>query len=300
MSEPVDLKYLRLRYAGKCRHCRAELGQGASAFYDQTAKQVVCPACAGDPAKESDPVANVPASAPSEPGATGSPKIAETGLAAVQSGTAGASARREFGRRVAKREQRMRERHPNLGGMILALSSAPQSTTAWQRGTKGEELLGKRLDELTEYGVRLLHDRRIPGTRANIDHIAISSAGVFVVDAKRYKGRPSLRIEGGILRPRIETLMVGTRKSNPLVAGMTEQVARVTAVLAAGFADVTVTGMLAFIEADWPLLGGDFTTQGVKVLWPKKATEHILKLGSLAGERITELHRVLAIAFPPA
>lgn len=85
---------------------------------------------------------------------------------------------------------------------------------------KGEELLGERLDELAERGARLLHDRRIPGTRANIDHIAISAAGVFVLDAKRYKGGPTLRIERSILRPRIETLMVGTRKCNPLIEAM--------------------------------------------------------------------------------
>jgi hypothetical protein len=52
----------------------------------------------------------------------------------VSPGTAGASARREFERRVVKREQRIRERHPELGGLFLALSDDPQSTTAWQRG----------------------------------------------------------------------------------------------------------------------------------------------------------------------
>lgn len=302
MSEPTELKRLRLRYAGKCRDCGAELAQGAPALYDKAAKQVVCLACADDPAEPSRPVANAPAPTASEPDATPEviPEAEETALDAVQSGTAGASARREFERRVAKREQRIRERHPRLGGLILALSDDPQSTTAWQRGAKGEELLGKRLDELTDRGVRLLHDRRIPGTRANIDHIAISAAGVFVLDAKRYKGRPNLRIGGGILRPRTETLMVGTRKCNPLVEGMTEQVGLVTAVLAAGSAEVPVTGMLVFIEADWPLFGGDFVTRGVKVLWPKKATEHILKPGPMSAERVNAVHRELTAAFPLA
>ncbi len=35
----------------------------------------------------------------------------------------------------------------------------------------------------------MLHDRRIPGSRANIDHIAIATSGVWVIDAKRYKGK---------------------------------------------------------------------------------------------------------------
>ena len=35
----------------------------------------------------------------------------------------------------------------------------------------------------------MLHDRRIPGTRANIDHIAVASSAVWVIDAKRYNGK---------------------------------------------------------------------------------------------------------------
>jgi hypothetical protein len=41
--------------------------------------------------------------------------------------------------------------------------------------------------------LRVLHDRRIPGTQANIDHIAITSTGIYVIDAKRHVGkRPTL------------------------------------------------------------------------------------------------------------
>ena len=36
--------------------------------------------------------------------------------------------------------------------------------------------------------IAVLHDRRIPGSKANIDHIAITAAGIWVIDAKRYKG----------------------------------------------------------------------------------------------------------------
>lgn len=313
MSEPADLKRLRLRYAGTCRECGAELAQGAVAFYDRAAKQVVCLACADGQASTSlSPAGALAAGFVPDTNATPEP-VAEAGAnvdakplpqapapEVVESGTAGASARREFERRSAKREQRIRQRHPKLGGLILALSDDPQSTTAWQRGAKGEELLGKRLDELAEHGVRLLHDRRIPDTRANIDHLAISAAGVFVLDAKRYQGRPSVRIEGGVLRPRTETLTVGTRKCTPLVEGMIKQLRLVTQALAAGRAEVPVTGMLVFIDADWPMFGGDFTTNGIKILWPKKATELILKPGSLVEHQITDLHRVLAAAFPPA
>ena len=36
MNEHVDLKRLRLRYAGTCRDCGAELPRGTHALWDQT------------------------------------------------------------------------------------------------------------------------------------------------------------------------------------------------------------------------------------------------------------------------
>lgn len=60
------------------------------------------------------------------------------------------------------------------------------------------------------------HDRRIPPTRANIDHIVIAPTGVYVIDAKNYTGRAQLSIKGGIFCPRVEKLMfaVGTAPSS--------------------------------------------------------------------------------------
>lgn len=220
----------------------------------------------------------------------------------VDSGTAGASARREFERRHAKREARVHEAHPHLGGLILALSDDPQSTRAWDAGARGEEVLGRGLDQQAERGIRVLHDRRIRGTRANIDHIAIGPTGVYAVDAKRFAGkRPSLRVEGGFLRPRVEKLLVGSSDKTKLVEGSRWQVARLRSALdAAGFTDVPAMGVLCFLDADWPLLGGSFAVDGISVVWPKALYQRLGALGPLDGEAIAQLHRVLAAAFPVA
>jgi Nuclease-related domain len=61
-------------------------------------------------------------------------------------------------------------------------------------------MLGTALERLRSEGMAVLHDRRVPGTRANIDHLLISSSGVFVVDAKRYGGRVEQRDRGGFFR----------------------------------------------------------------------------------------------------
>ncbi len=230
-----DDKRMNLRYAGNCRLCGAQLSAGTPAIYERATKTVRCVDC-------------------------------EVAVADA-SGVAGASARREYERRKDKREQRIRANHPKLGGLILALSDEPQSTRAWASGAAGEELLAQRLAELPDT-FRMLHDRRIPGTRANIDHIVIGPTGVWIVDAKRHKGkRPAMHVEGGFLRPRVESLRIGGRDGNKLVAGVRSQVEVVSAAIERP--EVRVQGVLCFLEADWPLIGGSFIVDQVDVVWPR-------------------------------
>lgn len=278
-ADASTTKQMRLRYAGTCRHCGTTLSAGDIAIHDRAAKAVQCVSCSPDSQSAGD-----------------KPAWGDQDAADVESsGQAGVSVRREYERRRANREDRVRAAHPKLGGLILALSDEPQCTTAWATGAVGEELLGKRLDALTERGVRVLHDRRVPRSTANIDHIAIGPAGVFVVDAKRYKGRPRLAIEGGILRPRVEKLIVGTRDQTKLVDGVRKQVEVVRGALQdAGISDVPVRGVLCFVDADWPLIGGAFVIRGVDVLWPKKLAQMLLAPDGLEGARIDAVHRALA------
>jgi ribosomal protein S27E len=302
MVDPVSWKRMRLRYAAECRRCGVSIAQGESAVYDKSARNVLCLACgdvfsADDAGKPLNVVTQAAGDGTAAPNAAARYVIRDPPAAPVDPGHAGASARREFERRAAKREQRIRHQHPKLGGLILALTDNPQSTTAWRTGAAGEEALGRLLDSLADRGVRALHDRRIPRSRANIDHIAISPAGVFVIDAKRYRGRPSLRVEGGILRPRVETLMVGGRRSNNLIDGMHRQLGVVQSVIGL---EIPITGMLVFVGADWPLIGGAFVTQRVQVLWPNKAAEAITQPGPLDARRVDQLHRALAHTLKPA
>ena len=230
-----DDKRMSLRYAGSCRRCGAQLPAGSVAVYERSSKTVRCIECS-------------------------------TAARAV-AGSAGGSARREHERRKNDREQRVCADHPKLGGLILALTDDPQSTQAWQRGAIGEETMAQGLTDLPDT-FRVLHDRRIPRSRANIDHIAIAPSGVWVIDAKRYQGkRPALHVDGGICRPRTESLRVGGRDGTKLVKGVQSQVATVAAAL--GLPEVPVKGVLCFVEADWPIVGGSFTVEGIHIVWPR-------------------------------
>lgn len=258
-----DEKRMRLRFAGTCRVCGVDLPARTSAVYERSTKTVRC-------------LDHVEPVAPDEP---------------VDVGTPGASARREFERRRARREKRVRAKHPRIGGLLHALSDEPQTTEAWNTGALGEERLGARLNELASDRLRVLHDRRVPGTRANIDHLAVTPTGVYVIDTKKYAGRPRLRVGGGLFRPRTEKLFVGSRDCTKLVDGVLKQVDVVRSVLTE---DVPVHPVLCFVEADWPLIGGAFETRGVSVLWPRKLYPVLADEGPLAVEPIGAIHRVLA------
>ncbi len=283
---------MRLRYAGTCRVCGVGIPQRTEAVYERQTKRVRCLSHEMSPSLESSPETNrgpVTLERVMEPG--------PVAIEVVEPGTAGASARREFERRKAKREQRIRTQHPRLGGFLLAISEQRQSTTAWDTGAVGEERLGRGLDRLACETIRLLHDRRTPRSRANIDHIAVTANGVYVIDAKKYRGRPQLKIEGGILRPRVERLLVGSRDCTRLVDGVLKQVDVVRTALGD---DAPVRGVLCFVEADWPLIGGSFTTRDVHALWPKKLYLQLQLEGALSSEAIDDIHRCLAKELPAA
>lgn len=269
--------------------CERVLPARVEAVYERKTKTVRCLDCTPALAAEPMSVEN-----PDEPLIT----VEQVDdVQPVEGGSAGLSARREFERRHANREQRVRTKHPKLGGLMLALSDDPQSTTAWDKGALGEEKLGCGLNNRSSEMLRLLHDRRIPGTRANIDHLAVTPTGIWVIDAKRHVGkRPTLRVEGGVFRPRTETLMVGGRTQGKLIDGMLKQLAVVRAIIGPA---VPLTGVLCFIESDWPLFGGDFTTQGVMVTWPKRLYARLEVDGPLSAD-IEIHHRALVEALPPA
>lgn len=268
---------MKLRYAGVCRLCGSELRAKEEAIYERFTKTVRCLEC------PTDAVAAVITNG-TEPG------LVEATL--EDAGVAGSSARQQYERRKAKDEERLRRKWGKLGGIAVALSDERQSTKAWATGAVGEERLGARLDSLVSESIAVLHDRRIPGTTANIDHIAITTAGIWVVDAKRYKGRPELKVEGGIIRPRVEKLLVGHRDCTKLLDGVSRQVDLVRDAVG----EIPVTGALCFVEADWPLVGGAFTARGVHVLWPKRLAK-ILTDAVPAGVDVAAVRESLAAHF---
>jgi hypothetical protein len=70
-----------------------------------------------------------------------------------------------------------------------------------------------------------LHNRRMPRGRGDIDHIAVTPSGVFVIDTKDWGG--TVRVASPLLGT--PQLLVGGRDRTKLVDGLDRQVAAVRA-----------------------------------------------------------------------
>jgi hypothetical protein len=57
----------------------------------------------------------------------------------------------------------------------------------WLRGAAGERATAVLLARLPRRRWTVLHDRAVPGSRANLDHVVIGPTGVWVVDSKAYR-----------------------------------------------------------------------------------------------------------------
>ena len=294
-ATPAGEKRMKLRYAGTCRVCGTDLPATSEAIWERESKTVRCvsfPAENAEVIEHEDHVVDSP-----DPEQVTDEVNDLSPEAEVDSGTAGASARREYEKRKANKEARIHAKYPRMGNLIVALAEEPQSTTAWKTGAIGEERLGIALDKRVSSRLKVLHDRGIPKSRANIDHLVVTPKGVWVVDPKRYKGRPELQVEGGLIRPRTEKLVVAGRDRSKLVDGALKQVELVRNTIGEG---IPVHGVLCFIESDWPLFGGSFEIQGFHVLWPKKLYPMLESDGPLSDGDIAALHKRLAELFPPA
>lgn len=323
------VKIMRLRYAGVCA-CGTEVLAGTRAGWDRSDRRVVCNNCLAAPPDsagnaELEPVTGPPAAVappavtpaigpsadsanPAEgrtrTAARGVPDDAGTVQPPVDVGRPGASLEEEYRRRKQGREDRIRGKHPRLGGLILAVTDEPATTKAFAIGADGERRIAARLEKDCGADVLFLHNRKLGHGRrdGDVDHIAIAPSGVYVIDAKRYQNA-AVRVQrtGGFLSPVKAQLMVAGRDRTKLLDGCAKQLAAVLAALdeAGDGQDVAVTSVLCFVDADLPLWGAQ-ELRGVRLLGPRGTSKLLRRPGSLTEPERRSLHSHLAAALPPA
>ena len=226
------------------------------------------------------------------------------GFDGIDTGVAGASARAEYERRREKRLAGVEERWGTgrLGRVAKALSSDPQHTIAWAQGARGEERLANTLTERVGDRAIALHDRKVPRTRGNIDHIVVASTGVWVVDAKRYLGKVECRDVGGWFKTDIR-LYVNGRDRTKAVKGTDWQIEAVKKAL--DDESIPVQAAIALVGSQWGLFQKPFRVSGVLVAHPIDLADRILGVGkkvapgTLVREQVVELAHKVALKFPP-
>jgi hypothetical protein len=263
-----------VKYDGPCSRCGRILRAGEEAVWDRRLRKMHCIEC------PSDATQNV------------SPPPLDVGVA-------GGSAQREYGRRLAKREAALKGRWGDrVGGWISRFADEPSSIRAWGLGARGEELLGAALEQVPE--LLVLNDRRVRGTRGNIDHVAIAPAGVFVVDAKFYGGRMIRVVDKGSFFRTDLRLTVGGRDKSDLADRMDLQIEAVTDTLIESGVDPLppITAVLCFVGASWPILTRPKSFSGVRLESERSIVKAFGEPAVLPSVEIARLARILAEGLP--
>jgi len=144
----------------------------------------------------------------------------------------------------------------------------------------------------------MLHDRSVPGTRGNIDHIIVAPGGVFVVDAKNHSGRIRIRDQGGLFRAD-HRLTIAGRDCTAMADKMGWQVDAVARVRARADLASRVVPVLSFLNVGWPLVGAPAEFRGVRLESHRSMSRLLTMPAVLDGPQVAALADRLAAALPP-
>jgi hypothetical protein len=261
---------LRLRYPASCAACGIPLSKGTEAQWDTTNKTATCLACV--------------------PGET-----------EIESGDAGRSAAEEGERRAARKIEEVRRKYGDHAAEVAREMANRDASASWGKGSEGESWLASYIAREIGDSAIALHDRLVPGTRGNIDHIFVAASGVWVVDAKAYKGNLVQREVGPIWRRDNEVLVAGRNRTS-LAAGVVRQVDAVVAAIRPdeSFRGTDVHAVLCFTHAGWGLLDFPFQIGNVWVMYPGALKKRLRKSGSLSRESMERVARRLDLSLPRA
>lgn len=266
---------LTLRRSDACTRCGVPLAAGVVAAWDRDSHTVTCLSCLEPPT---------------------TPAAADPSASRIDINGPGASLGREYQSRRARREQRVRAAHPHIGGLLLAWNGEPQHQKAFRQGEQGEiEVAASIQKAIAKVDGFALHNRGIPHGHGDIDHIAVTPSGVYVIDAKAVTGKVEIRRSWS--KPPL--LFIGGRDRTRYLDGFDRQNETVRHALQACHLDVPIRAALCFTRADLPLLR-TIEIRGHLLLYPKALTKRLTTSGPLGHAQRAAVAAMLDAALQPA
>jgi hypothetical protein len=175
------------------------------------------------------------------------------------------------------------------------------SMRRWVQRAEGDRRALARLDIVQDEGVVVLNDRRIPGSKSKIELIAVSAAGVFVIDTEPFKGLVHTKRPGpmGALGP--HELHVGRRNCTSSVDEVARQrhVVRVALATRPWGAEVPVHAMLCLTRAEWGFASA-IEIGDVWIGWPKLIARQVRAPGVMDSPAVHEVSEMIAEQLPVA
>jgi hypothetical protein len=148
---------------------------------------------------------------------------------------------------------------------------------AWRRGAVGERHVARLLEPLVQQGWGVNPDLRVPGSKANIDHVVVGPPGIFAIDAKYYRGRLRLSHDG---------LLWYGRTLTPTLSATRWEADQLQARI--GAPDIAVVPIVAVVGAMVPF--GEVTYMGVTVVPARRLAGLLRSLPpTLTPERAREV-----------
>jgi hypothetical protein len=173
-----------------------------------------------------------------------------------------------------------------ISALVLALAAVAADTVrvalrwddaaAWRKGAAGERRTARLLRPLERAGYVVLHDRGLPGSRANVDHLVIGPHGVAVIDTKNW-GK-NTRIIGGRSAGGRGRLYIGRTRAANKLGGIVHETDVVTRTLTRQLGHpVDVTPVVA-IHGARRIRWGALNVNGVTLIYARRLRGWIRRL----------------------
>lgn len=190
-----------------------------------------------------------------------------------------------------------------IGGSAALREGRSRHDPKWVKGAAGEYLMDQSLRKRLSKDAVILTDRRIPGTKANIDHLVVASSGVWIIDTKNWKGRIEYKAPSAFSTD--TRLYVGGKDRTAVIEAMYAMVIPVAQAI--DDRSVPVSPALVFMDGDWApaalprlMMGHPYQHLSVWITPPKILAKMINETGPLDTRAIQVLAKKLDRLFVPA